>query len=73
MPASEVQQCTYLYPWELVTLSIWHKYDSHPFVKNADVIERRVDDSGRLHSKRLLTIEGGIPWIFRSFIPAKHM
>jgi hypothetical protein len=37
------------------------------------VLQRRVDAGGRLHSKRLLTIEGGVPWIFRSFIPAKQL
>jgi hypothetical protein len=73
MPAHDAQQCTYSYPWELVTLSLWRKYDSHPFVKNADVIQRHVDEYGRLHSKRLLTIEGGIPWVFQRFIPAKQL
>jgi hypothetical protein len=73
MPARETQQCTYLFPWDLVTLSIWFKYDSHPLVKNADVLHRHVDGGGRLHSTRLLTIEGRIPWVFQSFIPAKEM
>jgi hypothetical protein len=73
MPAQDAQQCTYAYPFELVTLSLWHKYDAHPWVKNADVLDRRIDERGRLHSKRLLTIEGGIPWIFRSIIPVNQL
>ncbi len=73
MPAHEAQQCTYAHPWELVTLSFWHKYDAHPYVKHTDVLSRHVDAAGCLHSKRLLTIDGHIPWLFRSFIPARQL
>jgi hypothetical protein len=57
------QQHQYPHSWDKVTLAIWQKYPN-PFashVLTADVIERFVDEKGRIHTKRLFTKKGKLP------------
>jgi hypothetical protein len=57
------QNTTFLHPWNEVTLAIWKKYPN-PFashVLTADVIDRYIDDLGRIHTIRLFTKQGKLP------------
>lgn len=56
------------HPWETVTKAAMQKYPNpmNPSVIGVDVLDRRVDHRGRLHSKRLLSTEWGLPSIVKS-------
>uniref|UniRef100_A0A8C7ZPU2 PRELI domain containing 3 n=1 Tax=Oryzias sinensis TaxID=183150 RepID=A0A8C7ZPU2_9TELE len=58
------------HPWETVTKAAMQKYPNpmNPSVIGVDVLDRRVDHRGRLHSKRLLSTEWGLPSIVKSLI-----
>ncbi|NP_001187787.1 PRELI domain containing protein 3B [Ictalurus punctatus] len=58
------------HPWETVTKATMQKYPNpmNPSVFGVDVLDRRVDRQGRLHSKRLLSTEWGLPSIVNSII-----
>ncbi|XP_049608915.1 PRELI domain containing protein 3B [Syngnathus scovelli] len=58
------------HPWETVTKAAMQKYPNpmNPNVFGVDVLDRRVDTEGRLHSKRLLSTEWGLPAIAKSII-----
>ncbi|KAK1796281.1 hypothetical protein P4O66_009352 [Electrophorus voltai] len=58
------------HPWETVTKAAMQKYPNpmNPSVFGVDVLNRTVDQQGRLHSKRLLSTEWGLPSIVRSII-----
>ena len=66
---------TYSHPFGAVTSSLWSKYDRHKYVQNIEILDRHVDENGRLHSRRLLSMGGNLPAIFRPFVPVKlvHM
>ncbi|XP_068724509.1 PRELI domain containing protein 3B-like [Montipora capricornis] len=52
--------------WDRVTQAVWRKYpnDLNPNVKTMDVLDRRVDEEGRLHTLRLVGSEGFLPsWV----------
>lgn len=52
--------------WERVTQAVWRKYpnDLNPNVKTMDVLDRHVDEQGRLHTTRLVGSEGFLPvWV----------
>lgn len=53
------------HPWETVTKAAMQKYPNpmNPSVFGVDVLDRRIDKQGRLHSKRLLSTEWGLPSI----------
>uniref|UniRef100_A0A7S4PQ21 PRELI/MSF1 domain-containing protein n=1 Tax=Guillardia theta TaxID=55529 RepID=A0A7S4PQ21_GUITH len=69
MVKNESQTIKYRHPFAAVTSSLWSKYDAHKYVKEVEVLERYLDDAGRLHSKRLLTMRGSLPAIFQPFVP----
>ncbi|KAG7259579.1 hypothetical protein CRUP_003960 [Coryphaenoides rupestris] len=56
------------HPWETVTKAAMQKYPNpmNPNVFGVDVLDRRVDASGRLHSTRLLSTEWGLPSMAKS-------
>lgn len=56
------------YPWESVVKAAMRKYPNpmNPNVIGVDVLERNLDDEGRLHSHRLLSTEWGLPSIVRA-------
>uniref|UniRef100_A0A8C1VX74 PRELI domain containing 3 n=1 Tax=Cyprinus carpio TaxID=7962 RepID=A0A8C1VX74_CYPCA len=58
------------HPWETVTKAAMQKYPNpmNPSVFGVDVLDRNVDRQGRLHSKRLLSTEWGLPSIVRSVL-----
>ena len=57
--------CPFLlsHPWETVTKAAMQKYPNpmNPGVVGVDVLDRGVDTQGRLHSRRLLSTEWGLP------------
>ncbi|KAM4691672.1 PRELI domain containing protein 3B [Rhinophrynus dorsalis] len=60
------------HPWETVTTAAMQKYPNpmNPNVVGVDVLDRKVDSSGKLHSDRLLSTEWGMPSLVRSIIGA---
>lgn len=56
------------YPWETVIKAAMRKYPNpmNPNVIGVDVLERSLDEGGRLHSHRLLSTEWGLPAIVRA-------
>ncbi|XP_034536972.1 PRELI domain containing protein 3B [Notolabrus celidotus] len=58
------------HPWETVTKAAMQKYPNpmNPSVIGVDVLDRGIDKQGRLHSKRLLSTEWGLPSIVKSII-----
>ncbi|XP_030276699.1 PRELI domain containing protein 3B [Sparus aurata] len=58
------------HPWETVTKAAMQKYPNpmNPSVIGVDVLDRDIDKQGRLHSKRLLSTEWGLPSIVKSII-----
>ncbi|XP_070758778.1 PRELI domain containing protein 3B isoform X2 [Enoplosus armatus] len=56
------------HPWETVTKAAMQKYPNpmNPSVIGVDVLDRGIDKQGRLHSKRLLSTEWGLPSIVKS-------
>lgn len=54
------------HPWETVVTAAWRKYPNphNPAVIGMDVVERKVDEKGILHSHRLLSTSWGLPgWV----------
>ncbi|XP_060925373.1 PRELI domain containing protein 3B [Limanda limanda] len=58
------------HPWETVTKAAMQKYPNpmNPSVVGVDVLDRNIDKQGRLHSKRLLSTEWGLPSIVKAII-----
>ncbi|XP_042361508.1 PRELI domain containing protein 3B-like [Plectropomus leopardus] len=58
------------HPWETVINAAMQKYPNpmNPSVIGVDVLDRDIDKQGRLHSKRLLSTEWGLPSIVKSII-----
>ncbi|KAG7268689.1 hypothetical protein CRUP_032630, partial [Coryphaenoides rupestris] len=63
------------YPWETVIKAAMRKYPNpmNPSVVGVDVLERRLDSQGRLHSHRLLSTEWGLPGIVRAILGTNQM
>ena len=60
------------HPWEIFTTAAMQKHPNsmNPSVVGADVLDRHIYPSGRLHSHRLLSTEWGLPSIVKSIIGA---
>ena len=60
--------CVCSYPWETVIKAAMRKYPNpmNPNVVGVDVLDRSLDEEGRLHSHRLLSTEWGLPSIVRA-------
>ncbi|XP_067095587.1 PRELI domain containing protein 3B-like [Osmerus mordax] len=58
------------HPWETVTKAAMQKYPNpmNPGVVGVDVLDRGVDTQGRLHSRRLLSTEWGLPSMANTLI-----
>ncbi|XP_030250364.1 PRELI domain containing protein 3A isoform X3 [Sparus aurata] len=58
------------YPWETVIKAAMRKYPNpmNPNVVGVDVLDRNLDEEGRLHSHRLLSTEWGLPSIVRAIL-----
>ncbi|KII66459.1 Protein slowmo 1 [Thelohanellus kitauei] len=51
-------------PWNVASLAVWKKYPNPfaPFVSSTDILDRHVDEMGRLHTLRLFTVHEPITW-----------
>jgi len=57
---------TFYHPFDRVTSAFWRKYpnEAAPHVKHVDVVDRRVDDQGRLITSRIVSCESALPsWL----------
>lgn len=57
---------TFEHPWETVVTAAWRKYPNphNPAVIGMDVVDRKVDTRGVLHSHRLISTSWGLPgWV----------
>jgi len=57
---------TFNHSWDTVVTAAWRKYPNphNPAVKGVDVVDRTVDNEGRLKSHRLMTTTWGLPgWV----------
>lgn len=57
---------TFNHSWDTVVTAAWRKYPNphNPAVTGLDVLDRTVDDQGRLNSHRLMTSSFGMPgWV----------
>ena len=68
MPTSTSRLGTYAACFPVVTAAVWDKYEGHEWIKEVEVLRRFVDAQGRLHSRRLLTLNGQVPLLLRPFI-----
>ena len=67
MPTTQSREGVYLHSLPVVSAALWDKYEQHDWIKEVEVMEQIVDEKGRLHSKRLLTMQGKVPTIFSPF------
>ncbi|XP_042699106.2 PRELI domain containing protein 3A isoform X3 [Chrysemys picta bellii] len=58
------------HPWDTVIKAAMRKYPNpmNPCVVGVDVIDRSLDNQGRLHSHRLLSTEWGLPSIVKAIL-----
>lgn len=43
------------------------------YVRDVEVLDRHIDEEGRLHSTRLLTMKGSLPAFIQPFVPVRQM
>ncbi|NXI25726.1 PLD3A protein, partial [Sterrhoptilus dennistouni] len=60
----------YRHPWDTVIKAAMRKYPNpmNPCVVGVDVLDRSLDNQGRLHSHRLLSTEWGLPTIVKAIL-----
>uniref|UniRef100_A0A8C5QV39 PRELI domain containing 3A n=1 Tax=Leptobrachium leishanense TaxID=445787 RepID=A0A8C5QV39_9ANUR len=58
------------HPWDTVIKAAMRKYPNpmNPCVVGVDVVDRSLDNQGRLHSHRLLSTEWGLPSLVRAIL-----
>ncbi|XP_053101004.1 PRELI domain containing protein 3A isoform X1 [Hemicordylus capensis] len=58
------------HPWDTVIKAAMRKYPNpmNPSVVGVDVLDRSLDNQGRLHSHRLLSTEWGLPSIVKAIL-----
>lgn len=57
---------TFNHPWDKVVQAAWRKYPNpmNPCVASIDVLDRKIDEKGVLHTHRILSSKWGIPgWV----------
>jgi len=69
---------TFSHPWEKVVQAAWRKYPNpmNPSVTAIDVLDRRIDDQGVMHTQRLLssgTNRWGIPQWVQSIVGSPNV
>ncbi|KAI8491105.1 PRELI domain containing protein 3B-like [Branchiostoma floridae x Branchiostoma belcheri] len=66
---------TFRHPWDTVAQAAWRKYPNpmNPSVVGVDVLDRRVDREGKLHSHRLLSTEWGLGSFIKKFLPIQML
>ncbi|KAF1487985.1 PRELI domain containing protein 3A, partial [Aptenodytes patagonicus] len=65
-----VSSSFYRHPWDTVIKAAMRKYPNpmNPCVVGVDVLNRSLDNQGRLHSHRLLSTEWGLPSIVKAIL-----
>lgn len=65
-----VQQHEGVYKHDLGTVSsfLWDRFEGHGWIRDVEVIRRNIDEQGRLHSRRLLTLHSPTPLILRPLL-----
>ncbi|NXL56365.1 PLD3A protein, partial [Chordeiles acutipennis] len=65
-----VSSSFYRHPWDTVIKAAMRKYPNpmNPSVVGVDVLDRSLDNQGRLHSHRLLSTEWGLPSIVKAIL-----
>ncbi|NXX44680.1 PLD3A protein, partial [Tricholaema leucomelas] len=65
-----VSSSCYRHPWDTVIKAAMRKYPNpmNPCVVGVDVLDRSLDNQGRLHSHRLLSTEWGLPSIVKAIL-----
>ncbi|NXF39861.1 PLD3A protein, partial [Nyctibius bracteatus] len=65
-----VSSSFYRHPWDTVIKAAMRKYPNpmNPCVVGVDVLDRSLDNQGRLHSHRLLSTEWGLPSIVKAIL-----
>jgi hypothetical protein len=71
MPTVMERGGTYLHNFTVVSASHWDKYEGHDVVKEWWTLSRKVDERGRLHVSRLVTMLGNPPRLFKPFFGTK--
>ncbi|NXW82713.1 PLD3A protein, partial [Alopecoenas beccarii] len=68
--ANIVSSSFYRHPWDTVIKAAMRKYPNpmNPCVVGVDVLDRSLDNQGRLHSHRLLSTEWGLPSIVKAIL-----
>ncbi|XP_074940743.1 PRELI domain containing protein 3A isoform X1 [Phalacrocorax aristotelis] len=68
MPSRQLM--TAEHPWDTVIKAAMRKYPNpmNPCVVGVDVLDRSLDNQGRLHSHRLLSTEWGLPNIVKAIL-----
>jgi len=65
---------TFNHPFERVTSAFWRKYpnEAASHVKAIDITDRRIDESGRLITNRIMSCESALPsWIRAAGLPSQ--
>lgn len=68
MPRTQERTGCYVWPFAVVSAALWDKYDAHRHVTNVESLSAEVDELGRLHRRRLLTMEGKLPLPLRPLL-----
>nr|XP_009937247.1 PREDICTED: protein slowmo homolog 1 [Opisthocomus hoazin] len=65
-----VSSSLFRHPWDTVIKAAMRKYPNpmNPCVVGVDVLDRSLDNQGRLHSHRLLSTEWGLPSIVKAIL-----
>ncbi|NWH76041.1 PLD3A protein, partial [Piaya cayana] len=66
----QISSPSYRHPWDTVIKAAMRKYPNpmNPCVVGVDVLDRSLDNQGRLHSHRLLSTEWGLPSIVKAIL-----
>ncbi|KAJ1495725.1 PRELI-like family-domain-containing protein [Baffinella frigidus] len=73
MADSRGREGHYAFSFDRVSAALWDKYEGHQQVESVEVLERRVDEDDRLHSRRLLTMYGQLPAVLRPLFGPKPL
>jgi hypothetical protein len=63
---------TFHHPFDRVTAAFWRKYpnDSAQHVRAIDVVDRHIDEQGRLVTSRIMSCESALPsWLKKAGLP----
>jgi hypothetical protein len=73
MPTTIERSGSYARPFSVVSAALWDKYEGHRHVTNVETLSTAIDAQGRLHRRRVLTMEGKLPMVLRPLLGAKPL